>query len=167
MLLKLNGRNNCCKLRRGKKGYLVIYLCSKIHNGPIIGACIQVNLKSLYVLRTLGLQKNQQNFYLLNAVKSFGLWKKNMTPKSKSIISGNIKNMEKTRNELETKSKYVCSALIMYGYETRWLNVLEQDITSSSITKHLDIHVCFRNHHAHVIQIKWLRFLMAPWQKVM
>ena len=77
-----------------------------------------------------------------------------MTPKSKSIISGNIKNMEKTRNELETKSKYVCSALIMYGYETRWLNVLEQDITSSSITKHLDIHVFFRNHHAHVIQIK-------------
>ncbi|GFS82707.1 DUF659 domain-containing protein [Nephila pilipes] len=55
--------------------------------------------------------------------------------------------MEKMRRELE--QKYENSTLITYGCGAHCLNLLGQDITPSSLMKHLvDIHKYFRNHHA-------------------
>ncbi|GFQ82025.1 hypothetical protein TNCT_188691 [Trichonephila clavata] len=64
-----------------------------------------------------------------------------------SIITDNAKNMEKMRHELEQKFKN--SSLITYGCKPHWLSLLRQDITPSSIMKHVvDIHKYFLNHHA-------------------
>ena len=62
----------------------------------------------------------------------------------------NAKNMEKMGHALEEKNE-----LITYGYSVHWLNLLSEDITLSTITKHVvEVQKYFHNHHAPAAWLK-------------
>lgn len=135
---------------KGKEGTLIIDGWSNIHNEPIIASCIKVNEKSYIVdVENTGTTKKSAEFLSAKCSEIIGIAKEKYDCEVKSIVSDNAKNMEKMRCQLEEKSESEGSTLITYGCAAHWLNLLGQDITPSSITKHVtDIHKYFRNHHA-------------------
>ena len=59
-------------------------------------------------------------------------------------VKNNAKNMDKMRKLLLEED----SDLLVYGCNAHWLILLGQDITPSSVVKHIaDVHKYFKNHH--------------------
>lgn len=141
---------------KGKEGTLVIDGWSNIHNEPIITSCIQVNGNSYIVdVDNTGATKKSAEFLSTKCSEIIQITKEKYDCQVKSIVSDNAKNMEKMRHQLEEKYESEGSTLITYGCAAHWLNLLGQDITPSSIIKHVvEIHKYFRNHHAPGVWLK-------------
>lgn len=134
-----------------KNATLVIDSWSNIHNDPITAACIQIGEKSFVVDVEDSGSKKKTAEYLTEKCRSIITNVQNKFQcKIKSVVSDNAKNMEKMRQALEDKDK-----VITYGCSAHWLNLLGEDITPSTIIKHvIEVQKYFRNHHAPAAWLK-------------
>lgn len=140
----------------GKEGTLVIDGFSNIRNEPITASCIQVCGKSYIVdAEATGATKKTAEFLVEKCKNAISTAQNKYGCQIKSIVSDNAKNMEKMRSDLELQISDGNPWFISYGCGAHWMNLLGDDITPSSLIKHVvDINKYFRNHHA---PGSWLR----------
>lgn len=130
---------------QGKTVTLVEDGWSNLHNEPVVARCLSVEGKSFYLDadETTTMPKTADNCAKLcrDAInKAEDKYKCHV----RNIVTDNAKNMEKMRKNLQEKDE----GLVVYGCLAHWLNLLGQDITPSSLMKHItEVQKYFRNHH--------------------
>lgn len=149
---------------KGREGTLVIDGWSNIHNEPIIASCVQFNGKSYIVdVEDTGATKKTGEFLSRKCSDIIQTVRKKYDCQIKSIVTDNAKNMEKMRRELELKYESENSCLITYGCGAHWANLLGEDITPSTIIKHVvEVHKYFRNHHVPAACLKECSEYVSP-----
>lgn len=134
------------KCLNGKNVTLVQDGWSNIHNDPVLATCVTTDTGTFFLdaTDTGSLPKTADNCKELCQV-SISKAQAEYGCTVRSIVTDNAKNMEKMRDALQKDDPQ----LNVYGCSAHWLNLLGQDITPTSIMKHInDVTKYFRNHHA-------------------
>ena len=130
---------------KGKSGTLVQDGWSNVHNEPVVASCLHVDNKVYFLDShdTGAMTKSADNCKNL-ATDSINTAKDKFDCTVTAVVTDNAKNMEKMRDGLKKDD----SSLLVYGCSAHWMNLLMQDITPTSVTKHVvEIQKYFRNHH--------------------
>ena len=107
---------------------------SNIHNEPIVASYLQVVNKSFLLEShdTGSMTKSGENCKAL-AQESIKMAKDKFDYVVTSVVTDNAKNMDKLRDGLKENDP----SLVVYGCSAHMLNLLGQDITPSSVIKHV------------------------------
>ena len=119
--------------------------CSNCHNDPVTASCVHADKQAYFMdaKATGATSKTGENLKEMckeTISKACDTYRCTV----KNIVTDNAKNMDKMRKLLLEED----SDLLVYGCNAHWLILLGQDITPSSVVKHIaDVHKYFKNHH--------------------
>lgn len=130
---------------QGKDVTLVEDGWSNVHNDPVTATCVHVNGKSFFVKATdNGAAKKTAQYCKDQCSETMAEIEQKYECKVRSIVTDNEKKMQKMKTLLQQDD----DQLIVYGCSSHWLNLLGQELTPSTIMKHVvEVQKYFRNHH--------------------
>lgn len=133
---------------------------SNIHNEPVIATCLHTSGKSYFLkAEECGSSKKTAEYCKTVTDKSIQLAEDKYKAKVVSVVTDNESKMDKLRRLLVKER----NDLVVYGCTAHWMNLLAQDITPVSITKHvIEVQKFFRNHHQPVAWLKELPDTVKP-----